>query len=164
MTVALATPRRSPAVRGRAALCACALASMALAPAGVSAQDNLAGGITTVEVFANSAMLITPTHSDRYRLVIHRMDRLEQVKQTINQQIPSGGEGPARKWLAANEDKIKHQVRPAAIAAANAINLANFYKIDRLPAMVINRQAVVYGITDVEAALERFQETRGRPR
>ena len=124
-------------------------------------RENLAYGIATVEVFANSAMLITPVQSDRYRLVIYRMDQLEQVKQMINQQIPKGGEAPARAWFAANAERIKRQVRPAAIAAANAISLANHYKIDRLPAIVINHQAVVYGLTDVEAALARFYATRG---
>ena len=135
-------------------------ASVAL-PAHPQTGSDLANGVTTVEVFANSAMLITPVRSDRFRLVIHRMDQLEQVKATINQQIPKGGEGPARAWIAANEARIKNQVRPAAIAAANAIRLANFYRIDRLPAMVINRQAVVYGMTDVDAALERFHAVRG---
>ena len=30
-----------------------------------------------------------------------------------------------------------------------------------LPAMVIDRKAVVYGLTDVGAAIERYQATRG---
>ena len=135
-------------------------ASVAL-PAHSQTGSDLANGVTTVEVFANSAMLITPVRSDRFRLVIHRMDQLEQVKAAINQQIPKGGEGPARAWIAANEARIKNQVRPAAIAAANAIRLASYYKIDRLPAMVVNRQAVVYGMTDVDTALERFRAARG---
>ncbi len=138
-----------------------ALAASAALPAHAQSGSDLANGVTTVEVFANSAMLITPVRSDRFRLVIHRMDQLEQVKAAINQQIPAGGEGPARAWIAANEARIKNQVRPAAIAAANAIRLANYYRIDRLPAMVINRQAVVYGLTDVDAALERFRAVRG---
>ena len=138
-----------------------ALALGVALPAVAQQPEDLAHGITTVEVFANSAMLITPVQSDRYRLVIHRMDQLEQVKQMINQQIPKGGEAPARAWFAANAERIKRQVRPAAIAAANAISLAKHYKIDRLPAIVINRQAVVYGLTDVEAALARFHVTSG---
>lgn len=136
----------------------CAWALGAALPAVAQALSN---GITTVEVFANSAMVITPIQSERYRLVIHRMDKLEQVKAMINQQLPKGGEGPARAWIAANQERIKRDIRPAAVAAANAISLANYYKIDRLPAIVINRQAVVYGVTDVDVALQRFQETRG---
>ncbi|MCR6480994.1 TIGR03757 family integrating conjugative element protein [Variovorax sp. ZS18.2.2] len=136
---------------------ACVVASL-----GVHAQtySSVYNGVTTVEVFANSAMLITPTRSDNYRLLIHRMDTMEQVKMAINQQIPRGGEGPARAWFAANQDRIKRQIRPAAIAAANAISRANHYKIDRLPAIVVNGRAVVYGMTDVDAALQRYQATR----
>ena len=33
--------------------------------------------------------------------------------------------------------------------------------IKRLPAVVIDRQAVVYGLTDVDAAIQRYQATRG---
>lgn len=151
----------SISIRVAAVLSVALLLSAAAPPAPAQADPAASLGVTTVEVFANSAMLITPTRSDRYRLVIHRVDQLEQVRQAINQQIPKGGEAVAREWFAANGERIKRQIRPAAIAAANAISLANHYRIDRLPAVVINRQAVVYGMTDVDAALRRFQAARG---
>ena len=152
----------APAVVVAVVFAVVAMMGLAAAPAArAQSGRNPADGVTTVEVFANSAMLITGTQVDRYQLTIHRMDQLEQVKQTINQMIPRGGEGPARAWIAAHEAQIKRQVRPAAIQAANAISLANYYKLDRLPAVVINRQAVVYGLTDLNAALQRYQAAQG---
>lgn len=146
---------------GRRMAAAAALIATAAVAQPVPASRTPAPGITTVEVFANSAMVITPTTSAQYRLVIYRMDVLEQYKAWINQQIPRGGEQPARAWIAANQDRIKRQVRPAAAAAANAVNLAHYYRLDRLPAIVINRQAVVYGVTDVDEALQRYRASRG---
>jgi len=121
-------------------------------------------GITSVEVFANSAMLVTPTRASEYRLVIHRMDQLEQVKRALSQRIPKGGQQVAYKWVMDNQAQIKRQIQPAAVAAANAINLANYYRIDRLPAIVINRKSVIYGVTDVDQALQLYQARAQRGR
>lgn len=121
---------------------------------------NPYAGIVTVEVFANSAMVITPTHSEKYKLAVYRMDAMEILRQRINQQIPRGGEGPARAWLIANADRVKREFQPVAAQAANAMNLSHYYRLDRLPAVVINRKAVVYGVTDVEAAVQRYQTSR----
>ena len=122
-----------------------------------------AGGVSTVEVFVNSAMAVSaPPAPLAFELKVHRMDQLDMVTQGIDQQIPRGSEAEARRWVADNEARIKRQVQPAAIATANAITLANHYRLDRLPAVVINKRTVVYGITDVGAALQRYQATRQR--
>lgn len=141
---------------GAVALVTATLASTAVA------QNSGApyAGIVTVEVFANSAMVITPTQSDRYKLVVYRMDSMEILRQQINQKIPRGGAGPARAWLIANADRIKREFRPVAAQSANAMNLSHYYHLDRLPAIVINRKSVVYGVTDVETAVQRYQASR----
>lgn len=120
--------------------------------------------VQTVEVFVNSAMVVTAPQAPSYRVTVHRMDQLDMATQAIDQLIPRGGEEVARRWVAANEARIKRQVQPAAIATANAIGLANHYRLDRLPAVVINRRTVVYGVLDVSTALQHYQASRrGRP-
>lgn len=136
---------------------------MATAPqAQVILGDDLYRGITQVEVFANSAMLVTPQRSDRYKLDIYRLDAMSRVEQSINQALPQN-EADARAWLAANEARIRRQVQPVVANAANGITLAMHYRIDRLPAIVVNRQTVVFGMTDVNAALAAFQRARPVP-
>lgn len=132
------------------------LAALALAGA-AHAQ-----GVLTVEVFANSAMHITPQPDQRlpYQLKVYRMDGLQQLEASLSQQLPQN-EAQARDWLASNQARIQRQMTPQAVEAANGIALAHHYKIKRLPAVVIDRQAVVYGLTDVEAAIRRYQATRG---
>src|SRR5690606_17962753 len=102
----------------------------ALASAAMVSQAQNHRGVTTVEVFVNSAMRVTPERAEGYKLIVHRMDRLQQIRQHINQQIPRGGEQVARQWVAANQARIKREIQPAAIAAANAISMANYYKLD----------------------------------
>lgn len=123
-----------------------------------SAQAQPArGGIVSVEVFANSAMPITPEPGARvpYTLHIYRLDALQRIEQSISAQLPQT-EAEARIWLQANQARIKREVTPQAIAAARGIGLAKTYAIKRLPAIVINRKIVVYGLTDVDAAIGHY--------
>jgi integrating conjugative element protein (TIGR03757 family) len=141
-----------------------ALVSMAVGMASAAQAQvkvNPYQGIVTVEVFANSSMVIAPARSDRYKLAIYRLDAMEILRQRINQQIPRGGAEQASAWMMANAARIKREFQPVAAQTANAMNLAHYFHLDRLPAVVINRKAVVYGVTDVDAALQRFQSSRG---
>ncbi len=115
-----------------------------------------APGVMTVEVFANSAMHITPSSDQQlpYQLKVYRLDGLQQLEASLSQQLPQN-EAQARAWLANNQARMQRQVTPQAVQAANGIVLAHHYKIKRLPAVVIDRKVIVYGMTDVSAAIER---------
>jgi hypothetical protein len=114
-----------------------------LAAQGRPADPATGWGITSVAVFANSAMVIQGAQARAFPLTVHRMDQLEQLTHALNQQMPRGGEAEVRRWLAAHAGRIQQQVRPTAIAAANAVSMAHYYRLDRLPAIVINRSTVV---------------------
>lgn len=153
----------SQAPGGRRAALAVVLCALVCSTGTATAQGVPAGGVSTVEVFVNSAMAVSaPPAPLAFELKVHRMDQLDMVTQGIDQQIPRGSEADARRWVAANEARIKRQVQPAAIATANAISLANHYRLDRLPAVVINKRTVVYGITDVGTALQHYHASRVR--
>lgn len=115
-------------------------------------------GVLTVEVFANSAMHITPAPGPAlpYKLNVYRVDALQNLEKSLTQALPQN-EADARRWLAANQARIQREVQPQAVAAANAVALAHHYRINRLPAMVIDRKAIVYGLTDVDAAVARYK-------
>ena len=63
---------------------------------------------------------------------------------------------PVQEVLISRE-AIAAKIRELAqvINAANGITMAQHYHINRLPAVLINRKVVVYGMTDVGAAIER---------
>ena len=116
--------------------------------------------VTTVEVFANSAMHVSPSTSEAlplpYQLNIYRVDGMQNLEAQINQVLPQDEE-QAKAWVAANQAKLQKQLRPAAQNTAAGITLAMRYRLQRIPAIVINRQTVVYGITDVNEAIALAQ-------
>ena len=133
--------------------------AVAALPALAQAQD-LYQGITKVEVFANSAMVIAPIQADRYQLVIYRLDALKNVEAAINQNIPKT-EAAARTYFQKHQADIKKQITPAVINGANGIALARHYKLDRIPAIVVDGSAVIYGVTNVDQAIAMVQTHRG---
>ena len=124
-----------------------------------AAELNPYHGITTVEVFANSAMLITPRQSANYRLKIYRLDGLQRIDTQINQGLPQNEAG-ARAWLAQNQAALRRKYEPQILDAAQGLVLAQRYKIDRLPCIVINQRSVVFGLTDVDQAIGHYQAWR----
>ena len=126
-------------------------------PTAANAQARAtADGVLTVEVFGNSAMVITPRPSADlpYKLDIYRLDGLQRVEQALNQQLPQN-EADARAWMMENQQRIQRELGPQAVATANGMALMHYYGIDRIPAIVIDRKTVVYGVTDVDAAIQR---------
>ena len=136
-----------------------ALLAVALATLPARAQD-LYHGITKVEVFANSAMVITPIQAEPYQLVIYRLDALKTVEAAINRNIPKT-EAAARAYFAANQAEIKRQITPAVLNGANGIAMARHYKLDRIPAIVVDGVSVIYGVTNVDQAIAMVQKHRG---
>lgn len=136
-----------------------ALLAVALATLPARAQD-LYHGITKVEVFANSAMVITPIQAEQYQLVIYRLDALKTVEAAINRNIPKT-EAAARAYFAANQAEIKRQITPAVLNGANGIAMARHYKLDRIPAIVVDGVSVIYGVTNVDQAIAMVQKHRG---
>ena len=113
-----------------------------------------AQGIVSVEVFANSAMHITPSSPQGlpYTLHIYRLDALQQIEQQINQGLPQT-EAEALRWLQDNQARIRRKLTPQAVQAANGLTLAAHYRLSRIPAIVINKRVAVYGVTDVHQAI-----------
>ena len=135
-----------------------ALPSLSLLPGAARASRlNPFEGVSTVEVFCNSAMVIEPIANPPFRQTIHRMDALDLMTRQLNSRLPQGGEAQARQWVMQRQDQIKRAMSPVAAEVANATNLARYYRIDHLPAIVVNGRAVVYGVTDVAEAIERYQ-------
>lgn len=131
------------------------------------AQAAPAAGVVTVEVFVNSAMHVTPEPSERtalpYTLSVYRLDALRNMEAQINQNLPQT-EAEAMRWVAANEARLRRKFQPQIQAAAEGVTLAASYRLQRIPAVVINRKVVVYGVTDANQAIElvRRRKAGGR--
>ena len=74
----------------------------------------------TVEVFANSAMLVTPEPSPAlpYQLKVYRLDAMRNIEAAINQNLPQT-EAEAQQWIG-QRARIRRQVQPQVESAARA--------------------------------------------
>lgn len=141
----------------RALIPAMLAAAVAAAPASAKAQ----AGVTTVEVFANSATHIHAQPQTPYLKRIYRVDAMAAISQQLSMRLP-GDEAQAKTYMLQAEAQIRKRYQDQIVNAAHGISLAIHYRLDRLPAIVINRNAVIYGIANVDQAVALYQQSRGR--
>jgi integrating conjugative element protein (TIGR03757 family) len=121
--------------------------------------QDLYAGVMTVEVFANTAMPVTPTTSPHYALSIYRLDAMSNLEAQMNEGMPQD-EAEARLWVANNEARLRQMIQPMVASAVNGLARAQRYQIDRLPAVVINQRYVVFGYVDVDQALIAWRDSQ----
>ncbi|WP_287919173.1 TIGR03757 family integrating conjugative element protein [Comamonas sp.] len=115
---------------------------------------------TTVEVFANMATLVAVPQTPAYKLQVYRLDVMALIEHQLSQGLPAV-ETDALAHLQRMEAQIRRKYQAQIVNAANGMTMAIHYKLDRLPAVVINRQAVIYGVPDVDKALAIYQQQSG---
>ena len=104
---------------------ACTLAALLLA--GAAHAQGGAAGVMTVEVFANSAMLVTPEPSPAlpYQLKVYRLDAMRNIEAAINQNLPQT-EAEAQAGLATPLGRSGTPAEVAACALFLASDAAGF--------------------------------------
>ena len=95
----------------------------------------------------------------RARVEIYKIDGLHQLETSLSAQLPNDAAAAQRVALQ-RIGQLKHNDRDALRNAAVGLAKALEYRLDRYPAIVINREAVVYGTTDVELAVSRYRSWR----
>lgn len=124
---------------------------------GSSAQSaRMAVPIKSIEVFANSAMLITPKGADAK---IYWMDGIARMGDEISKGLPKN-QKDAQAYLLTNRPAIEKRYRPQIANAGQGITLGLKYGIEKIPAIVINHESVIYGLTDVNEALAHYQRVK----
>lgn len=116
-------------------------------------------GVTTVEVFANSAMVITPPQAPPFQLKVYRLDSISRVQGMLNQGLPKT-ETEARAYMAKNQATIRRQIEPVILESSQGLMLAQKYRLEKIPAIVVNQRTVVFGETNVDRALMQYQAHR----
>lgn len=107
----------------------------------------------TVEVFSNSAIYLTNTRDAR----VYLLDALEVLDRELSAGLPANErEAQAmvrRRLQGMGTAKLAERTR----LGAEGIVQAARYGIDRVPAVVVNGEAVIYGVTDIDAARGIYQ-------
>ena len=95
-------------------------------------------------------------------LKVYRVDAMAQLEQQLNAGLPKN-EADAMAYMRQHEGEIRRRYKDQITNAASGMTLAVQYRLDRLPAIVINRAKVIYGVADVDRAIELFAAAQQRP-
>jgi integrating conjugative element protein (TIGR03757 family) len=119
-------------------------------------------GASQIEVFVNSDTMVTNATGLPYQVQIHRVDGIRMLELDLERGLPPNqaeAEVVLRKRLATMGAQFAQRTRQGQIA----LSAANFYGLRLVPAMVFSGRAVVYGATDVSAAIRVYEAGRAQP-
>jgi integrating conjugative element protein (TIGR03757 family) len=144
-----------------------ALLSLVLFGPLVSSTIAKAGDSLRVEAFTTAGYVIGGRDGSRLRIAsvtIYRLDGLAEFEAALSQDLPAGADAAKAEALRRIGELDEERMAPmkhAALGLAKAVH----YGIDRYPAIVIDETAVIYGVTDLDDALQRYaawQEAKSR--
>ncbi|NMG16253.1 TIGR03757 family integrating conjugative element protein [Aromatoleum bremense] len=110
-----------------------------------------------VEVFQLSTQQVRGAHG----ATVHYVDGIERVTKALSAGLPASPQQAAalaRERFAALSGADRQGIE----AGARALDLATRYRLTKVPAIVFDQRAVVYGVPDVEAARTTYRAWRAR--
>ena len=125
----------------------------------VTADQPVTADFPRIEVFTLSGYPIeanTAAISPQMGLQQYELDRIRLLETRLSRELPADPKQAEAIVL----DRFQHldratsdSLRQSAVGLAKAMQ----YGIDRIPAIVFDGQAVVYGVTDISEALAHYQ-------
>ncbi|MGE0486176.1 MAG: TIGR03757 family integrating conjugative element protein [Gammaproteobacteria bacterium] len=118
-----------------------------------------AGDALVIEVFTKSEQPVVGAEHKRVRtatITIYAVDGLERFESGLSEGLPAdpdASKAEALRRIQLLDDARMAPAKNAAFGLAKAVQ----YGVDRHPAIVFDGRAVVYGVTDVVQALDRFE-------
>ncbi|MEA3278207.1 MAG: TIGR03757 family integrating conjugative element protein [Pseudomonadota bacterium] len=92
---------------------------------------------------------------------VYEVDGIDSLDAMLSKQLPPDPQA-AKRLAQERSGQLKASRVDAARQAAIGLLKAAEYGIDRYPAIVLDGQAVVYGVTDVGEALRHYRMWQGR--
>ncbi len=90
---------------------------------------------------------------------VYRVDRIDRLQQALSEGLPTDPK-TAKQAALDRFQLMDSQLSSELENAAKGLIQAMQYGIDRYPAIVFDGKAVVYGVTDVKAANELYEQWR----
>lgn len=138
---------------------------MLILSSGLTAADDIHPSIH-MEVFTTTGLdggyknFIDPElHDSDIDLQVYRLDGIQSMERALSEDLPP--DAVAAKQIVLQrlqhlDQRSTEQMQQAAVGLAKAMQ----YGIDRVPAIVFNGVAAVYGSTDPGEALQRYRRWR----
>jgi integrating conjugative element protein (TIGR03757 family) len=147
------------------------VALITLAACGVNHADQIVPvRAQLIEVFISADTNITGVREIKQQqenvgleIKIYRLDGIQQIESELSRDLARDPE-LAKSAVTERIQKLNAGARAEMQNAATGMAKAMQYGIDRLPAMVIDSQAVVYGITGLPEALGHYMAWRAGSR
>lgn len=138
---------------------------LALATATLLATVNgvvWADGQPLVEVFTTSDVsIITGPEVDRVE--IYHVDGIRRFEEEISRGL-SRDANTARQQAIDRVTQLDEDQKQQVQRAATGLSKAMQYEIDRTPAILFDGEAVIYGLTDLDVALDHYRAWRAEVR
>lgn len=152
--------------RPRMRLWLCVAAALATVAFGACAQSTRSTVVTSVghgpaeplkvEVFTNAAIAL----ANIGEATVYQLDGLQLLETELSQGLPAD-EGQAQRIAQERMQRMGPVLQQRVANAGRGLMLAREYGIERVPAVVINGKAVVYGMPDVAAAVAAYRSKHG---
>jgi len=111
-----------------------------------------------IEIFTASKLQVVSATDNT---TVYVMDRINQLQQALSENLPTDPE-KAKQLVLGRFQRMDAQLSSELENAAKGLVQAMQYGIDRFPAIVFDGDAVVYGVTDVDAATQLYQRWQKR--
>lgn len=108
--------------------------------------------VFTTEDFPVRGVAELRDHHPQVTLQVHRVDRIERLEAELSLNLSNNPDQARRQALERLHNLPKARQREVE-QTAKALALAVQLGIERVPAMVIDQERVIYGLTDLAAAL-----------
>ena len=119
-----------------------------------------------IEVFTSAQYPVVETdatgsgsHLQGPVITVYEIDGIQSVERDLSLNLPVEPQ-PSKQIALQRIQNLDEQTRSRMQASATALAKAMQYGINRYPAIVFDGQAVVYGATDLQAALAYYQVWR----
>lgn len=128
---------------------------------GVKAGSSLWPG-TIVIVTSEEYPVVMPDAYKGYipKLTILNLDSVSQIESRLSQGLPANEKLATAEFHRRVEAIGKTKLESALRGAYQAVGAAMAYRLDRYPAIIFDERVVVYGLTDLSKALEKYRQWR----
>ena len=112
-----------------------------------------------IEVFTTGEQPVVGGEHERLRtatVTIYAVDSLERFESGLSEGLPADPDAAKAEALRRIQHLDEARMGPAKNAAFGLAKAAQ-YGVDRYPAIVFDGRAVVYGVTDLVQALDRYE-------
>ena len=136
----------------------CFSLSLWLSGFAAAGADDLTRGQIQIEVLTTNAFPMTLAglqEAPQIQVQVAHIDAIERVEQKLSQRLPPDP-AAAQAQALQNIGALTEQDGAHLRQAAGGLALANEFGVEWVPAIVLNREAVVYGVTNVADALGRY--------